>query len=81
MVFPQCNAQHMCIGTIKAALMLPDNWAHLSEDVEPKDTTKVKSGRRKDLLLAVFDYLRKLLLPTQRAKFWRGRQDGRVEGP
>ena len=33
--------------------MLPENQVLLSVGVEPKDTTKPKSGRRKDLLLAV----------------------------
>ena len=33
--------------------MLPENWVHLLVGVEPKDTTKPKIGRRKDLLLLV----------------------------
>ena len=33
--------------------MLPKNWVPLLVGVEPKDTTKPKIGRRKDLLLAV----------------------------
>ena len=32
--------------------LLPENWSHLVVGIEPKDTTKPKSGRRKDLLLA-----------------------------
>ena len=32
--------------------MLPKNWVCLLVGVEPKDTTKPKIGRRKDLLLA-----------------------------
>ena len=32
--------------------MLPENWVRLLVGVEPKDTTKAESGRRKDLLLA-----------------------------
>ena len=32
--------------------MVPQNWVHLFVGVEPKDATKPKNGRRKDLLLA-----------------------------
>ena len=32
--------------------LLPENWVRLLVGVEPKDTTKPKSGGRKDLLLA-----------------------------
>ena len=32
--------------------LLPENWVHLLVGVEPKDTTKTESGRRKDLSLA-----------------------------
>ena len=32
--------------------MLPQNWVHLLVGVEPKDTTKPKLRRRKDLLPA-----------------------------
>ena len=32
--------------------MLPESWVHLLVGVEPKDTIKLKSDRRKDLLLA-----------------------------
>lgn len=33
-------------------LLLPEYWVHLLIGVEPKDTTKPKSRKRKDLLLA-----------------------------
>ena len=33
-------------------LLLPEYWVHFLIHVEPKDTTKPKSRKRKDLLLA-----------------------------
>lgn len=33
-----------------ADILLPQNWVHLLVGVEPKDTTKPKSGRRRHLL-------------------------------
>ena len=33
--------------------LLPQNWVHLLVGVEPKDTTKPKIGRKKDVLLAL----------------------------
>ena len=32
--------------------MLPENWVRLLVGIEPIDTTKPKTGRRKDVLLA-----------------------------
>lgn len=36
---------------VSEALLLPESWVYLLMDIEPIDTTKPKSGRRKDLLL------------------------------
>ena len=38
--------------SISNVILLPEYWVHLLIGVEPKDTTKPKSGRRKDSLLA-----------------------------
>lgn len=37
---------HFCVPSL-----LPENWVHLLVGVKPVDTTKPKSGRKKDLLL------------------------------
>ena len=38
--------------TVAGLRLLPENWVRLLLGVKPKDTTKPKSGGRKDLLLA-----------------------------
>ena len=39
-------------GSFSVSLLLPENWVHVLLSVEPKDTTRPKFRRRKDLLLA-----------------------------
>lgn len=36
---------------MSSVVLLPRNWVYLLEGIEPKDTTKSKIWRRKDLLL------------------------------
>ena len=49
---PFHSLDYLSLWEIPLKLMLPQNWVRLLVDVEPKDTTKPKIGRRKDLLLA-----------------------------
>ena len=36
----------------QSIIMIPQNWVHLLVGIKPKDTTKPKSRKRKDLLFA-----------------------------